>query len=1348
MAASQHHTASSKSTVNLTSETQPRTSATVTVNEIPSCAVTETKHTSVLLATAVVLFVDDNGTEHVVRALLDSGSECCFVSEKFLQTVKIKRRKVSVPISGIGQATVNAKFAVLPQIQSRVCNYSTTVECLVLPRLTLDLPSTSIDASTWNIPPEIQLADPAFFSRKVIDLVLGADVFFEVFNVTGRIRIGDDLPPLINSTFGWVVSGRISSPKSNRPFVANVATIGDLTQMMERFWTIEEGNPSSCHSVEEAACETHFKETISRNEQRRYIVRLPVKPDVLARLGDNRRAAFRMFRAMETRMAQNPHLREQYVDFMTEYATLGHMKKVDDYETPPNPCYHLPHQAVIREESTTTKVRVVYNASWKTSQGPSLNDALMVGPIVQDDMRSIIIRGRTHRVMLVADAKQMFRQVLVDDRDTALLRILWRNSPDLPLDTYELKTVTYGTACAPFQATRVLIQLADDEQHDFPEAAQVLRKDFYVDDLFSGAESIEKAIELREQLTSLLERGGFVLRKWASNKPAVLRDVSTDKLALEPSVDLSRDQCIRTLGLNWEPATDHYRYRISITSDPAEITSTKINVLSKIARLFDPIGLVGPVITTAKLFMQELWTLKNYAGEMWGWDDQLPRAIKERWLAYCNQLPRLNDLKIERWVLCETSSSIELHFFSDASQHAYGACCYFRSVDAYGTIKVALLTAKSRVAPLQQQTIPRLELCGARLATELFQQVHKSLNHSGEVYFRVDSTIVLNWLKAPPTTWVTFVANRVSKIQQVTSHCTWNHVAGQVNPADRISRGTEAGKILNDDLWWHGPPWLQLDPCFWPNQSTSTQNEDVFLEARQVPVNATAAVTPPSFIDSLVSKFSNYNKLLRIIAYCRRFVRRYKPTSEPSTLPAHPFLSSKELQEAEAVVIRLVQQQSYNEEWIALQNSRPMQSKSKLRWFQPFIGSDQLMRIGGRLTQAPQPYDSKHQIILPGKHPLSSLLLRSLHHNHLHAAPQLLVNVLRLRYWITGARNLAKIVVRNCITCVKARPKLLEQFMSELPSSRVTASRPFSTTGIDYWGPILLKPSHRRAGPKKAFVAVFVCFATRAVHLELVTDLTTAKFLQALRRFVARRGLSNELRNLIKDKQHHQALATECAANNIRWIFNPPKASHFGGLWEAAIHSAQKHFVRVLGTTLLAHDDMETLLTQIERCLNSRPLTPLNDDPTDDEVLTPGHFLVGSALKSVPDFDLAEVPCNRLTNWQLVQKKFQIIWKRWHLEYLATLQPRTKWCDPPINLHTGQLVLLMDERSPPMLWPTARIEQLHPGADGIIRVVTLRTAQGNYTRPVSKICLLPIAPSNESPTPTESRPETEAKQQQ
>lgn len=395
-----------------------------------------------------------------------------------------------------------------------------------------------------------------------------------------------------------------------------------------------------------------------------------------------------------------------------------------------------------------------------------------------------------------------------------------------------------------------------------------------------------------------------------------------------------------------------------------------------------------------------------------------------------------------------------------------------------------------------------------------------------------------------------------------------------------------------------------------------------------------------------------------------------------------------------------------------------------------------------------QQYDSKHQIILPASHQFSVLLVRYYHEKHLHAAPQLLLNLLRLRYWITGARKLAKQVVHKCIVCCKARPKLLQQFMAELPASRVNAARPFSVTGVDYWGPISLKPPHRRAAPIKAYVAVFVCFATKAVHLELVADLSTAKFIEALRRFVSRRGLcaeihsdngrnfvgaANELRQLVHSKSHQDSIVQECADNGIRWHFNPPKASHFGGLWEAAIASAQKHFVRVLGTHTLSYDSMETLLAQIECCLNSRPIVPLSDDPSDWEALTPGHFLTGAALKAVPDTNVSEIPFNRLRQWQQSQKLFQLLWKRWHLEYLSTLQARTKWCNPPISIEKGRLAIIKDDNSPPMNWPTARIIETHPGNDGTTRVVTLQTPHGRYTRPVSKICLLPI-PSSEKET--------------
>ncbi|XP_065094462.1 uncharacterized protein LOC135714987 [Ochlerotatus camptorhynchus] len=594
-----------------TSGEQPMASVLATLYEPTSYASTGQARKNVLLATAVVNMVDDNGTAHVARALLDSGSECCFITESFSQLVKAKRYKVSVPISGIGQSSTYARYKIVSTVHSRVCDYSTSAEFLVLPKVTIDLPTASFDASSWKIPPGVQLADPAFYNANPIDIIIGAEVFFDQFKVSGRIQLGNSLPTLVNSVLGWIVSGKASYGTPTTPVIANVATVAELHQWMEKFWAIEENDTSPCYSVEEAACEEHFQRTVRRNSEGRYIVRLPIKDDVIKQIGDNRRTAVRRFRMLEGRLGRNSELAQQYRDFIDEYLALGHMKQVFDYQSPPSPCYHMPHHAVVREESTTTKLRVVFDASCRTPEGPSLNDALMVGPTVQQEIRSIIMRSRIRRVMIIADAKQMYRQVLVDERDTPLLRIVWTPSLDQPLATYELLTVTYGTASAPFLATRVLLQLADDEKDSYPEAAEVLRKDFYVDDLFSGANSIEEATTLRQQLEALLARGGFQLRKWASNEEAVLEGLAPENRALKASIDLDRDQCIKSLGLHWEPASDQLKYRIELPADSTDFPLTKRIALSQIARLFDPLGLLGPVVISAKLFMQALWTLKD-----------------------------------------------------------------------------------------------------------------------------------------------------------------------------------------------------------------------------------------------------------------------------------------------------------------------------------------------------------------------------------------------------------------------------------------------------------------------------------------------------------------------------------------------------------------------------------------------------------------------------------------------------------------------------------------------------------------------------------------------------------------
>ncbi|XP_058827787.1 uncharacterized protein LOC131687709 [Topomyia yanbarensis] len=289
-----------------------------------------------------------------------------------------------------------------------------------------------------------------------------------------------------------------------------------------------------------------------------------------------------------------------------------------------------------------------------------------------------------------------------------------------------------------------------------------------------------------------------------------------------------------------------------------------------------------------------------------------------------------------------------------------------------------------------------------------------------------------------------------------------------------------------------------------------------------------------------------------------------------------------------------------------------------------------------------------------------------------------------------------------------------------------------------------MKPVHRRAAPQKAFIAVFICFATKAVHLELVCDLSTDAFVAALRRFIARRGNPAEihsdngtnfqgaknvltaLHTMLNNKKDQEKIANECTSRRIEWKFIPPRAPNFGGLWEAAVKTAKSSLTKTLGNCKLSYEDYATLLTQIEANMNARPLTPLSEDPTELDVLTPGHFLTGTSLTALPDPDYTSTPMNRLKHYQQLQQLIQQHWIRWKKEYLTELNSQQQTSSSPVEIHVGQLVLVREDNKPSLNWPLARIIATHPGEDGCTRVATVKTAAGIYTRPTSRICPLPI----------------------
>lgn len=1315
-----------------------------------------------LLPTAIVQ-IEYGGEAFNARAFFDQGSGKNFITKRLQHRLMLPSLFKAHRIHGMGDEKLGSSSSMCDlTLISTDYNCKVPIRAIVVPKITQLMPSFSVPKSKFSNEDfsDIKLADPNFHTPGQVDLLIGSNVLPRL--LLEGFRIVNDSLMAQATIFGWIITGPVVETQTFALDATEIAN--DTIEMQLRmFWEQEEIPNCPPLSKEDEYCESLYKNTTIRDPNGRYVVKLPFKKEFSHELalGPSRPTAYAQYVRQEQSLVKKPDLAGTYYGVLNEYLELNHMEPTSSHEIFSNTSYesfYLPHHAVFKPESRSTKVRVVFNASKRTSSGNSLNDILHVGPTLQADLMILILRWRLYRFVFNGDIEKMYRQILVHPDDYRFQRVLFREDPKGPVHDFSLKTVTFGVNCAPYLAIRTLIQLARDSEDTFPQASHILQHETYVDDILSGDHDLSSALKSLSQVTAALKTAGFPLKKITSNSQEILESVPKENLLDSEFLKFKETSATKTLGMQWNALSDTFSY--SVDSPKPTNSVTKRQILSTVAKLFDPAGWISPVIIQAKMLLQQLWL------EGTDWDDCVKPGTLIKWNEFLENLPLLANLKIPRWVNFAPSLSIQMHGFCDASEKAYCAAVYIRIQNGSSTFS-NLLVSKGKVAPINPISLPRLELCGAVLLAKLIKQMTDSLPCGNfDTFLWCDSSIVLGWLEKPPNTWKTYVANRTSQIIRNVGNTAWRHVRSADNPADLGSRGCSTNLLLNNDLWWHGPEWLKNPPEEWPKSIINRENT---LERREK-VQVFHLQANDIDNDDILNRFSKWDRAIRVMSYVFRFINAtknmlHKDTDRHITLISH----TRQVSPAEAVsymitcinpishqefldtrnrLISLTQLRHYSREYFSLENTKKVSKKSSLYSLNPYLDINHVIRANGRISNSIIPFKERHPIIIPVNSIYCKLFISFMHNLLMHADINLMLRSIRGEYYVSRLRSALKFCIRECTICVRYRQNVQSQMMAALPRERSSFSSPFTITGLDFAGPFSIKTSILRNAPyHKGYVCVFICFCTKAIHLELCSELTTNSFRAAFTRFIGRRGLPQKVmsdngtnfvgaeRSL---RQEYDDFIREAAtdivekynSHGFHWSFIPPNAPHMGGLWEAGVKSFKLHFRKVANTQKFTYEEFSTLLARIESVLNSRPLSPMSDDPNEYLALTPGHFLRGAPLVAAP-----EAPAETLTlrdRWERLKSLHHQFARRWKDEYLKEIQKRYKWQHQEENIRVGQLVVIKDDLLPPCEWRLGRITKIYFGSDGLVRVADIRTQTGSVTRAIVKLCVLPVESSPDS----------------
>lgn len=1272
-------------------------------------------------------------------AFLDQGSTASFCTVGLMEKLNVQGKKANITISTLGQRKV-VKTSIVSGLEiaalngSNFCDLPGLYTQKTLPVHKGNIPRQS-DIKKWPHLRNVHLSD----ADLEIELLIGLDVpkALEPINIIRSVGNG---PYAVETILGWTVNGPLGANSDTQEKVVNRISVVKLDEVWEQ--QFKSDFPECIRDEHEPSKEDdQFMELVTKScklVNGHYSIGLPFRTSQI-RMPDNRSVAEQRTLNLKRRFKKDSVFQSDYTNFMSDMISKGYAEKVPDevLERNDGRKWYLPHHGVMHPQKK--KLRVVFDCA-ATYKGVSLNSHLLQGPDLTSTLIGVLVRFRKESVVIAADVEAMFHQVSVPSEDRNMLRFLWwpEGNCEQNMTEYRMTVHLFGATSSPSCSNFALRKCAEDNREQFsPQAVDIVLNNFYVDDCLASAASEEEAITLHHELQAICAKGGFRLNKWISNSRHVLAAIpEADRAKEVMNLDMDHDSLPveRVLGVQWCIQSDTFRFKINLKNQPC----TRRGILSTVSSIYDPLGLVAPVVLTAKKILQDL------CREKIGWDDEVPDCIIQEWMSWIRDLHQLENFKVDRCfkpINFGTVKAAQLHHFADACEDGYGTVSYLLLHNDRDQAHCAFVMGKARVAPLKPSTIPRMELTAATMASRMDTVLRKELQMElADSIFWTDSTSVLKYINNRTSRFRTFVANRISEIAKVSQAQQWRHVNSANNPADMASRGLTIKAFLRKEIWTAGPQFLRQPQEEWPQNPDGL--EDISpkdCEVKSISVNA-AQVTEEDPTTRLIHHFSSWSRLKRAAAWMLRFKgwlqsRKQKQVSEKHNTQKASGLGVEELAQAEMQIIRFCQKKQFAEEISCLKRKMNVKRNSHIHKLNPILEND-VLRVGGRLSRAAMLEEEKHPVILAKDFHISNLILRHVHHETGHGGRNYMLSKLRQRYWIPGATVSIRNIVSKCVVCRRLNATPGQQLMADLPFDRVSPDKPpFTYVGVDYFGPFGVK---RGRSVVKRYGVIFTCLTMRAVHLEVASSLDTDSFINALRRFTARRGQVKELRsdngtNFVGAQRelreaiegwNHEQIHNALLQKEIRWIFNPPAGSHHGGVWERMIRSVRKVLNSTLNLQSLDEEGLLTVFCEAEAILNGRPITKASTDPNDLEALTPNHLLLLKATPSLPPgvFEKTDIYARR--RWRQIQYMSDMFWKRWIQEYLPQLQERQKWSQTRRNFAAGDIVIIVDDSAPRNSWPTGKVVETITDSKGLVRMLRIKTKFGHLDRPISKVCLL------------------------